>query len=199
MLQFELFAAVRNTSGKGAMRRLRDAGMTPAVVYGSGGEATQLELETKVLTAKLLEFARKNSVVTLKIDDSVEKSVMVQEIQSDPVLDTVVHVDFCEIDLSKQKTYTVPVTYKGNAKGVDLGGILTVNVREIVLKGKPMDIPDSCVVNVAPLAIGDKITCGDIEIPASVELLTEAKEVAVSVVRPAVKAAVAEETKGKKK
>lgn len=59
MLQFELSASVRNTSGKGAMRRLRDAGMTPAVVYGGGSEAIQLQLNTKSLTSKLLSMQEK--------------------------------------------------------------------------------------------------------------------------------------------
>lgn len=114
---------------------------------------------------------------------------MVREIQTDPVSDSLVHVDFCEIDLNKERTYVVPVSYKGTAKGVDLGGILTVNVRTVVLKGKPMDIPNSCEVNVSGLAIGDKITCQEIAIPENVALLTKGKEVAVSVMRPAQKAA----------
>jgi len=199
MLQFELSASVRNTSGKGAMRQLRIAGMTPAVVYGGGGEATQLQLDTKSLTSKLLEYARKNSVVTLKIDGSGEKNVMVREIQTDPVLDTLVHVDFCEINLEKARTYMVPVKYEGTPKGVDLGGILTIDVNEVLLKGRPMDVPNNCVINIAKLGMGDKITCAEIEVPAGVELLTKGSEVAVSVARPLVKAAAQEDTKKAKK
>jgi large subunit ribosomal protein L25 len=175
------------------------AGMTPAVVYGGGGQATQLQLDTKTLTAKLLEFARRNSVVTLKVQDGGEKNVVVGEVQTDPVTDTLIHVDFCEIDLTKIRQYTVPVIYKGTSKGVDLGGNMVVSCNEVVLKGKPLDIPNECVIDVTALGLGDKMNCGQISVPANVQLLTDADDVAVTILRPVQKAAVQEETKGKDK
>ena len=199
MLQFELLASVRTTSGKGAMRQLRMAGMTPAVVYGGGGEAMHLQLDTKTLTAKLLEFARRNSVVTLKVGNGGDKNVVVGEVQTNPVDETLLHVDFCEIDLGKSRQYTVPVVYKGTAKGVDLGGNMVINCNEVVLKGKPLDIPNECVVDVASLGLGDKMNCGQIQVPANVELLTEADDVAVTIMRPVQKVVVQEDVKGKDK
>ncbi len=184
MLQVEISASVRNTSGKGPMRQLRMQGMTPAVVYGSGAEAQKLQLETKTLMAKLLEFYRKNTVVTLKVDGASEKSVMVGEVQTDPVRDTLIHVDFCEIDLQRERAFTVPVILKGKAKGVDLGGIMVVGCNQVVLKGKPLDIPDECVVDVASMSIGDQIKCAAIDIPDNVKLVTDAETVVVSIIKP---------------
>ena len=43
MLQVEMSAALRTDTGKGAMRRMRSAGQTPAVVYGGGTEAVALK------------------------------------------------------------------------------------------------------------------------------------------------------------
>lgn len=183
MFQVEITAEVRENSGKGAMRRLRAAGMTPAVVYGGGGEAQNIQLDTKSLTATLLEFARRNTVVDLKVGDQ-NKSVLVGEIQTDPVKDSLIHVDFCEIDLQKERSFTVPVVYKGVAKGVDLGGNMVVNLNSIVLRGKPLDIPDECVVDVAPLAIGAFVRCADIVIPQDVQLLSKPKSIAVSIIKP---------------
>ncbi len=188
MLQVEISASVRNTSGKGPMRQLRMQGMTPAVVYGSGAEAQMLQLDTKTLMAKLLEFYRKNTVVTLKVDDSMEKSVMVGEVQTDPVRDTLIHVDFCEIDLQKERAFTVPVVLKGKAKGVDLGGNMTVGCNQVVLKGKPLDIPDECVVDVTPMAIGDQFKCAAIDIPANIKMISDPQTVVVSIVKPGEKA-----------
>ena len=111
MFQVEMSASLRNTSGKGPMRQLRMTGMTPAVVYGGGGDAVKLQLETKTLTTKLLAFYRRNTVVKLKIDDQQEKNVMVGEVQTDPVRDTLIHVDFLEIDLEKNRSYSVPLVY----------------------------------------------------------------------------------------
>lgn len=189
MFQVEMSATVRSASGKGPMRQLRMRGITPAVVYGGGGEALNLQLDTKILTAKLLEFSRRNTVVTLKIEGAAEKSVSIGEIQTDPVTDRLIHVDFCEIDLARNRAYSVPVIYSGTAKGVDLGGDMIVNQRKVVLEGKPLDIPDECVVDVTSLGMGESVKCGEIAIPANVKMVTDAQTLAVSIVKPGQKLA----------
>lgn len=189
MFQVEMSAAVRSATGKGPMRQLRMKGTTPAVVYGGGGEAMNLQMDTKALTAQLLEFSRRNTVVTLKIENGPVKSVSIGEIQTDPITDKLIHVDFCEIDLEKKHRYSVPVVYRGTAKGVDLGGDMVVNFNKVVLEGKPLEIPDECVVDVSPLGMGDSIKCGEIAIPENVKMVTDSDAVAVSVVKPGQKAA----------
>ena len=184
MLQVEMSASVRNTSGKGPMRQLRMKGMTPAVVYGGGSEAQKLQLDTKTLMSKLLEFYRKNTIVTLKVDGASEKSVLMGEVQTDPVRDTLIHVDFCEIDLQKDRAFTVPIILKGKAKGVDLGGHMMVSCDQIVLEGKPLDIPDECIVDVSSLAIGDEINCAALSIPETVRLVTDPETVIVTIFKP---------------
>ena len=186
MFQVEISASVRNISGKGAMRQLRMKGMTPGVVYGGGAEAQKLQLDTKTLMSQLLEFYRKNTVVTLKVDGSSEKTVMVGEVQTDPVRDTLVHVDFCEIDLQKDRTFTVPIVLKGKAKGVDLGGNMIVSCTQVVLKGKPLDIPDEIIVDVTAMAIGAEINCGTLSLPENVKMVTDPESLIVSIIKPGV-------------
>lgn len=195
MLQVEISASVRNTSGKGPMRQLRMQGMTPAVVYGRGAEAQNLQLDTKTVMAQLLEFYRKNTIVTLKVDGAGDKSVMVGEVQTDPVRDTLIHVDFCEIDLEKDRAFTVPIILQGKAKGVDLGGHMIVGCSQVVLKGKPLDIPDECLVDVTSMAIGDEIECASLTIPENVRMVTDPETVVVSIIKPGVEKA--EESNGK--
>jgi large subunit ribosomal protein L25 len=184
MRQIEMSASVRNVTGKGPMRQLRMQGMTPAVVYGGGADAQTIQLETKPLMAQLLEFYRLNAVVTLKIGDGAEKSVVIGEVQTDPVRDTLIHVDFCEIDLVKSRVFKVPVTYQGIAQGVDMGGIMNVIHSEIVIEGKPLDIPDDCIIDVSEMNIGDDIKCGVISIPDTVKMITDPEAVAVAIMKP---------------
>lgn len=181
MLQVEMSAGVRTATGKGPMRQLRSQGQTPAVVYGAGKDALALTFETKSLMTSLLEIYRRNAVVKLKIDDGSEKDVVVKEVQTHPVTDILVHADFCEIDLEQPQSFEVPVTYTGTAKGVDLGGFLNVASNVVVLKGRPLDIPDECTLDVTDLAIGDDLTFAAIEIPESVELVSVADKVCVGV------------------
>ena len=183
MLQFEIDAEVRSAKGKGAMRRLRAQGKTPAVVYGAGSEALSLQVDTKALMANLLEFYRKNTVVTLNVDNGSKKHVLISEVQTDPITDTLVHTDFCEIDLDKVRCYKVPVRYTGVAKGVDLGGDMQTFATSIYLEGKPLDIPDECVLDVTNLNIGSEYTCSAFDIPASLKMVSPADEVCVRVIK----------------
>ncbi|WP_136805422.1 50S ribosomal protein L25 [Desulfosediminicola flagellatus] len=181
MLQVEISASVRETSGKGAMRRLRSEGITPAVVYGAGADALALQMETKTLTATLLKIVRRNAVVSLKIDENTEKSVVVKEIQTDPITDALVHADFCEIDLEKAKLFNVPIKLTGTSKGVDLGGFLEFAKKEVELKGKPLDIPNEVTLDITALNIGDSLTFSAIAVPAGVEVMDKADKTCVAV------------------
>lgn len=193
MLQVEMSASHRLNSGKGAMRRLRMEGMTPAVVYGGGEKAVLLQLESKTLMAKLLEFYRRNTLVTLKIDGESEKSVLISEVQTHPVSDALIHVDFCEIDLSKDRAFDVPVVFEGIAKGVDLGGVLIVTSGAVVIEGNVLDIPDQCTLDVTDLEIGDNLKCSDISIPDSVKMITDPNETLVAVAMAGMKETEIEE------
>jgi len=183
MLQVEMSASVRTETGKGAMRRLRNEGLTPAVVYGAGGEARALQMDTKAMMAKLLEIYRQNAVVTLKIEGEETKSVVVKEVQTDPVLDTLVHADFCEVDLEKAKVFSVPLKFKGTAKGVDLGGRLETYTDSVLLEGKPLDIPNDVVLDVSGMNIGEQLTYSTIALPENVKLVSKADGTCVSVVK----------------
>lgn len=181
MLQVEMSAELRTVTGKGAMRQLRMAGKTPAIMYGIADKPVSLALDSKKLTSQLLDIARRNAVITLKVDGGGEKSVLVREIQTEPVKDTLVHVDFLEIDLEAARTFTVPVAYTGTAIGADLGGVERISVTKVDLKGKPLDLPDTCDVDVTTLAINDFIKVGDLKIPESVELLADVEAVCVMI------------------
>lgn len=184
MITKEIPASVRSTFGKGEMRRLRVAGKTPAVVYSGGGEALPLEFETKVLYNELLDLQGRNAVITLKIDDGTEKNVLVKEIQTEPVKDTLVHADFLQIDLDKKAKYMVPITYSGKAKGVELGGILDVSRTEIEVEGLPMSIPDDCVIDISEMEVGDKVVVADVKLPEGVLLVSKAELACVAVTAP---------------
>jgi large subunit ribosomal protein L25 len=184
MITKEIATSVREDFGKGPVRRMRASGKTPGVVYSGGKEALALEFETKVLFQELLDIQGRNAVITLKISDGSEKSVLVKEIQTDPLKDSLFHADFQEIDLQKPARFNVPLTYRGKAKGEDLGGLTQYEKSTLVLEGKPLDIPDDCQIDVSGLAIGDKITAGEITLPDGVSLISDSGMVCVAVIAP---------------
>jgi large subunit ribosomal protein L25 len=184
MLQQEMAASIRNDFGKGAMRRLRMAGNTPAVVYGTGRESLALQLETLPLVKQLLKIQRRNAVITLNIEGDSPRHVLIKELQTDPVRDTLIHADFYEIPLDKARQFTVDLVVSGAAKGVDLGGIMEVVSRKVVVEGNPLDIPDTIGVDVTELAIGDNFLVSALALPGNVKMITPADAVCVTITAP---------------
>ncbi len=184
MLQVDMSASTRESFGKGAMRRLRVSGNTPAVLYGSDKETTALQLETAPFLKGLFQISRKNAVVNLSIDGGDTRHVLVKEIQTDPVHDTLIHADFYEIDLAVTRRFSVPLELIGKAKGTDIGGELVIRKGAVEVDGTPLDIPEVVKVDVSGLDIGDSILCSDLEFPEKVSMAADASTLCVEVIVP---------------
>ncbi len=184
MLQQEMTASVRKNFGKGSMRQLRMAGQTPAVVYGLGHDPVALQLETLPLVKQLLKLQRRNAVITLNIEGDVPRHVLIKEVQTDPVTDSLIHADFYEIALDKPREFTVDLVVSGVAKGMDLGGILEIATRKVKLSGNPLDIPDTITVDITNLGIGDSLLVSQLNIPASVTVVTSGEAICATIQAP---------------
>ena len=201
MIQQDMSASLRQEFGKGATHKLRQSGYAPAILYGGKSEPIALAMDAKSLTKDLLKLHGHNAVVSLDIEGREEKKkhyVLIKDIQTDPITDHVLHVDFQEIELKKEIVMDVPVVYTGTAKGVDMGGILNILAHTVKIKGLPLEIPDDIIVDVTQLELTSHgITCGDLAIPANVTLEEELDKVCVSIVAPkTMEEEVAEEVEG---
>lgn len=182
MLQVDISASKRESFGKCAMRRLRGSGNTPAVLYGNNKDVVALQLETTPFLKNLFQISRKNAVVNLSINGDDTRHVMMKEIQTDPVNDSLIHADFYEIDLATPRSFTVAVEFTGNAKGVDLGGELVVRSAQVKVEGLPLDIPDTVSVDVSDLDIGDSIQFSSVKLSENVKMVTDGSSLCVEVV-----------------
>ena len=185
MLQVDIPVAVRTVFGKGEARRLRMNNKTPAVMYSKGNDVLALQFDAGVLYKNLLQIHRRNAVVTLDIEGDAQGKhhVLVQEIQKDPVVERVLHVDFLEIDIDKPADFIVPLRLTGVAKGVELGGLLRISKSTLTLRGCPLDVPDEIVADITELGRGDKgLLCADLEIPEKVEMLDDPAALCVQVI-----------------
>ncbi|GAA4879351.1 50S ribosomal protein L25 [Ferrimonas pelagia] len=95
-MSITLNAKVRTDAGKGASRRLRHAGLIPAIIYGGEAAPVSIELDhDKVLHAQN-EDAFYTDVITLLIDGT-EQQVKAQAMQRHPYKPKVTHVDFVRV------------------------------------------------------------------------------------------------------
>ncbi len=182
MLQVDMSASKRDSFGKCAMRRLRVSGNTPAVLYGEKKEPVSLQLETTPFLKSLYQISRKNAVVTLAINGDETRHVMMKEIQTDPVTDSLIHADFLEINLDTPRCFKVSIELVGTAKGLDLGGVILVRSSTVTVEGLPLDVPDAVKVDVTALNIGDSVKFSDISLPEKLKMISDASALCVEVV-----------------
>jgi large subunit ribosomal protein L25 len=181
-----LVAEVRDATGKGVARRLRAAGRIPAVVYGKGAESKAISIDPSALQRVLQSSgAGINTLIELSLDGTT-RTVLVKELQRDPVRGRPLHTDFYLVELDKTVEVSVPIHLVGKAPGVELGGILDHPLREIELECLPRAIPERVDVDVSALGIGDSIHVRDLELPEGASVRTDGNLAVASVIAPAV-------------
>ncbi len=181
MLQYDLNAQVRSDFGKGASRSLRRGGDTPAVLYGSKSESISLKFDTAFLTQTLFAMQRRNAVFNLSIDGGTRHALL-KEIQTKPVDNSLIHVDFCDVNIDVPVVLDVPIKYVGKAKGVELGGEMHAYSAKVTLQGLVLDIPDFIEHDVTDLSLGDNVNFGELAVPADMQLLNKKDDTCLAIV-----------------
>jgi large subunit ribosomal protein L25 len=164
-----LAAKPRTDKGKGPARRLRAAGLIPAVVYGQKRESTHIAVDPAAIEKAIATPHRFNTLLTLQLDGT-EKQVLFREYEVDPVTRRLLHADFLEVEMGKPVRVEVPIVTTGKAEGVIAGGILTVSAHQIVVEALPDRIPVRIEVDVTPLKIGGSIHIADVKAPEGVKI-----------------------------
>jgi len=163
-----LDAVKRTTKGKNEARRLRAAGQIPAVVYGAqkaGDKPSpeQVSVDPKPFLRILHSSSGLNTLISLKVQGGTDSTVLVRQVQLDPVSHHPLHADFYRVNMDRKIKVTVPVVIRGESRGVKLdGGVLDFVHREIEVEVLPADIPNSIEVDVTDLGIGDAIHVRDV-------------------------------------
>jgi large subunit ribosomal protein L25 len=176
-------AQVRASRGKNEARRMRVSGLIPGVVYGAFKEPVSIALNPKKIQQILRSKTGHNTIFNIEIEGSETTPVMVVDEQYEPVKWTLLHVDLKRIDLEKRIRVSVPVLVHGEAKGIKLqGGQMEIITRSVEIECLPDDIPQSFVVDVSNLMVGENIRANAIEMPGTAALVGNPETVIAHVV-----------------
>lgn len=163
-------AETRTTTGNSPARGLRRAGRLPAVLYGPKRQPVSLSIDTAELERLLKSHRGTQILCNLSVAGDKTRPVMVKEIQTKPVSNQFLHVDFYEIDMQRKLRVKVPVTTIGKSVGVERGGMLQIIRRELEVLCLPMAIPEEITLDVTDLDIGEAIHVEDISVSDDVEI-----------------------------
>jgi large subunit ribosomal protein L25 len=185
----------RETRGKNEANRLRASGRIPAVVYGAregkASSGTPVAVDPKAVLRILHSESGANTLITLKLDGT-ESRVMVKEYQLDPITHSLLHADFYELAMDREVTVTVPISVKGEPKGVkQQGGLLDFVTRELQVQCLPADIPERIDVDVSELMLHQAVRLRDLPQSAKWKSLNDPDTMIVHVVLPKAEEAAA--------
>ncbi len=167
-----LEAKAREGAGKGAARRLRSAGLVPAVGYGKHLQAPlHIAVDPKSVRQAINTPHKFNTVITLKAQGG-DKQVLLKEYQQDPVTREILHVDFIDVRENEQVKVKVPLVLTGKAVGTTDGGLLTQVRREIEVYALPGSIPEKIEADVTHLKIATALHINEVTLPAGVAVKT---------------------------
>jgi len=196
MPQLSLAAQVRTDAGKGAARRLRRNEQVPAIFYGPSSQPVMLAVKYVDLKTLLRSASSENVIFQLQIESgqgTSSKTVMLKELQADPIKPVYYHADFYEISMDKEITVNVPVHLAGTPVGAAKGGILQHVKRELLVSCLPGNLVEFLEVDVAALDMGDAVHVKDLVLPAGMTTAEDADTTIAVVTAPHVVAEKVEE------
>ncbi len=208
-----LEAQVRPEQGKSKAKLLRRSGFIPAVLYVAGKDSQSVKLSRHDFLRFIHQYHLESTVINLKIGPaSLEKdfskghvrntkasekedkvkaqksrtvTVLVKDVQYDPVKEDIIHIDFQEISLTSKIKVNVGIVSKGEPVGVKQeGGTLNHLLWELEVECLPTQIPKEIPVDVSQLKIGDVIHVRDLTLPADVKVINDPESLVFSLEHP---------------
>lgn len=175
MSEATMVAELRTSFGKGAARKSRAAGRTPAVIYGHGSDPRHITLPARELA---LVLRHKNAVIDLLIDGKNE-SVLVKSATKDVVTQVIEHVDLVTIVKGEKVHVEVPVHVVGESLS---GTTIDLEHKTVKLLTEANNIPEYVEAVFNKEGAGFHLLAKDIKLPAGVALDLPADELVASVV-----------------
>src|SRR4030066_581588 len=173
----ELKAEKRTTKGSKAVKKLRESGQIPAILYGHKQDNVMLCLDEHDFTRILHTGTR---MINLTVYNKKE-SALIKDVQYDHVLDCVLHVDFSRIDLTERVKLRVQIELHGESIGVKEGGVLTHVMKDVEIECLPTAIPEKIKENISELGVGKAIHVKELPLLEGIQYKSDAESVVASV------------------
>ncbi|GAA4888996.1 50S ribosomal protein L25/general stress protein Ctc [Tessaracoccus lubricantis] len=179
----KLSASTRTEFGKGASRRLRREGATPAVLYGHGTDPVHLALPAQ---ETFLALRTANALLEITVDGGKKPVLaLVKQIQRDPIRPVIEHVDLLLVKAGEKVQVDVQLLLTGEA---ERGSLVNHDLVSLTVLAPATDIPTELEVSLDGLVIGDQVLVSDVKLPEGVEAVAEADTLVLSVNAPIVEA-----------
>jgi len=170
---FTIEAELREGTGRSLARRMRHAGMVPAIIYGGDKPSLPITLDDIAMRKPLADPAFYTSLLQVKIKGKkAAETVLLKDAQWHPVHEGIMHIDFHRVSASDTVTIEVPVhpLNYDRCPGIIQGGRLDLVRHVLEVTCRADAIPDAIEVECSTLEFGDTIHVDDLTLPDGVEV-----------------------------
>jgi len=159
----------------------------PSILYGHKIKNILLEVNYKDFE-KIHQQVGESTLVNLLINKK-EKTVLIKEVQRDPVNDKYIHIDFYQVRTGEKIKTAVALNFTGKSQAADESdGILVQNIDTIEIEALPKDLPKGIQVDLSQLKeLNSVIRVKDLEIPANITVLTDQDQLVATVTASKIK------------
>ena len=170
------------------MKRLRQTGLVPAVMYGHGEGTVLLTAPAK----EIFKVVEAGSAI-IKLSGDATGSAQIKEVQWDALGDSVLHLDLARIDENEQVEVDVQLKLHGECPGEKDGGVAKLLQKQITILCPANLVPDELLVEVGEVQLDDTVSASAIVLPNGAELAGNADDTILTCAKPTVKAEPEEE------
>jgi large subunit ribosomal protein L25 len=170
-------AELRTSFGKGAARKLRATGKIPAVLYGHGTEPVHVALPGHQVA---LILRKANAVLDLDIEGT-EQAALVKDVQKDPVLQIIEHIDLIVLRKGEKVQVEVPIHVEGESFA---GTLASLDENTILVEVLAISIPERITVDIEGAVEGTQIFAKDIVLPEGATLVSDPDLLVINVTVP---------------
>ena len=163
-----LKAEVREHTGSKTVRKVRKQGRIPAIMYGHKEKPMAISLDEHNFVEGLHHGHR---LIDVQIGKKKEKTI-VKELQYDHLGKNIIHADLMRVAVGEKVKVTVPIELKGTAIGTHEGGIIEEHTDRLDIECEATNIPETIVVSVKDVHVGDALHAGEIELPDGIILVS---------------------------
>lgn len=177
---------VENRSGIGSnkVNKLRAEGSIPGIIYKRGEETKHIQMSDSEFR-KVYREAGMTSIIDLELDGE-KHPVIIKDLQTHPVKNQYVHVDFQELNMDEKIRVFIPVVLLNRDEIKLQPSVLVQILDEVEVECLPADIPNTAEVDVADMDFATPIYVSDLDIAKEekVEILLDLDTVVCTLSEP---------------
>lgn len=172
-----IVAETRENKKKKGLKKLRNEGFIPGVVYGHNIENKNIKLKKNEME-RILNYCEEGSSVELNIDGT-KTIAIIRDIQRHITKQSIIHIDFQELTEGEKVRVKIPIHIINKTAVESSTSVVQEQLSEIEIQTIPKYLPQSIEIDASMLKTLDNIKVCDLDVykNENIEVLTDPNQI----------------------